>query len=283
MKIRALGAFAAFFCFGCIACPAYADVWGKEWGVPANAQVRVNANYGNVRVNSGESSNVKVDVRTVGWRIAADEVSVTANQVDNRVELEVKLMHPRKYWQVGYEIAVELTIPRTAALDVHTDHGNIRTQGIGGALRSGTGDGNIDAVGGKGTVRLHTGDGNINASELDGALSADTGDGNVNLEGRFESLDARTGDGNLVITASAGSRLSSPWGIKTGDGNILLRMQEGIGANLEATTGGGRVTLDFPVTTSGKPNPKVVRGPMNGGGQPLAIHTGDGNIDIVKR
>jgi DUF4097 and DUF4098 domain-containing protein YvlB len=283
MRNRALLGFAMLFGFGCFACRAYADVWDKEWGVPANAEVRVNANYGNIRIDAGDFTQIKAFVRTKGWRIAGDEVSVTANQTDKQIELEVKLLHSRKYWQINYEITIELTVPRSATLDLHTDHGNITTHGVEGSLRSDTGDGNIEAVGGKGTIRLHTGDGNINANELDGSLSADTGDGNVNLDGRFDVLDVRTGDGNLNGMAVAGSRVLSPWKFQTGDGNILLRLQDSVGADLDATTGGGRVTVDFPVTTSGTIHSRTVRGPMNGGGQQLYMHTGDGNINIEKR
>jgi DUF4097 and DUF4098 domain-containing protein YvlB len=274
---------AILFSFGCFACTAYADVWDKEWSVPANAQVHVNANFGNIRTDAGESTQIKAFVRTRGWRIAGDDISVTANQTDNKIELEVKLLQRRTYWQFNYEITIELMVPRSATLDLHTDHGNITTHGIEGSLRSDTGDGNIEAVGGKGTIRLHTGDGNINANELDGSLSVDTGDGNVSVEGRFDALDVRTGDGNLNGTANAGSRLLSPWRFQTGDGNVLLRLQASVGANLDATTGGGRVMIDFPVTTSGALHSKTLRGPMNGGGQQLYIHTGDGNIHIAKQ
>lgn len=283
MRYHALLGFAVLFILGCFACPAHADVWDKEWSVPANAQVHVNANYGNLRIDAGDFIQIKAFVRTKGWRIAGDEVSVTANQTDNKIELEVKLLHGRKYWQIDHEITIELTVPRSATLDLHTDHGNITTHGVEESLRSDTGDGNIEAVGGKGTIRLHTGDGNISANELDGSLSADTGDGNINLEGRFDGLNVRTGDGNLNGTAIAGSRLLSPWKFQAGDGNVLLRLHDNVGADLDATTGDGRVTVDFPVATSGAIHSKTVRGPINGGGQQLYIHTGDGNINIVKR
>ena len=282
MRNGALSSFVVLFCFGCIVSPAYADVWDKEWSLLPNAQIRLNANYGNIRVNAGDFTKAKASVRTVGWRIGKDGVSVNARQTDNGIELEVKLLTGRRYWQVGHEITIELTVPAGAGLDLHTDQGNISTAGMKGALRSDTGDGNIEAVGGEGSIRLRTGDGNINARDLDGSLSAETGDGNINLEGRFEVLDARTGDGNLAVTALGGSRLSSGWNLRTGDGNVLLRAQDALSADLDVTTGGGRVTVDFPVATSGKVNRETVRGPMNGGGPQLSIHTGDGNIDILK-
>lgn len=282
MKKLAFLTFVVLLGFEYTARSAFADIWDKAWSLPANAQIRINANYGNVRIDAGDYTQAKASVRTIGWRIDAD-VQVTASQTDGGLQLEVKKLSSRKFWQVSNAIAIELTVPRGASLDIHTDHGNITTRGVEGSLTSDTGDGNIEAVGGKGNVRLRTRDGNINASEVDGSISADTGDGNINLEGRFDAMDVRTGDGNLGVTAFAGSSLSSEWKLRTGDGNIALRMQDSLGADLDASTGDGRISLDFPVTTSGATDSKSVRGSMNGGGKQLWIHTGDGNINIERR
>lgn len=282
MKKLTLLAFVALLGFGCSVPSAFADAWYKEWSLPANAQIRISANYGNIRIDAGDETQTKASVRTIGWRIDAD-VQVTASQIDGGLQLEVKRLSSRKFWQVSHAIAIELTVPRGASLDIHTDHGNITTRGVGGSLRADTGDGNIEVVGGNGTVRLHTRDGNINARELDGSISADTGDGNINLEGRMDGMDVRTVDGNLGVTAFAGSSLSSDWSLRTGDGNIILRMQESLGADLDASTGDGRISLDFPVTTIGTSGSETVRGSMSGGGKKLSIRTGDGNINIEKR
>jgi len=283
MKNPVLQTAVVLLSLGIIACPAYADVWDKSWNVSGNAQVRLNVDDGNIRVETGDFRQVRALVKTVGWRIAEDEVRVLERQAGDSLEIEVKVPSSHMDWHIRREITVELTVPRTAGLDLHTSDGNINTHGAEGSLRADTGDGNVTAIGAKGTIRLRTGDGNIDADELEGSLAADTGDGNVTVVGQFEVLDVQTGDGNLEVTAYAGSRLSSQWKLRTGDGNISLRLPDGVGANLDATTGDGRVTLDFPVQISGKVDPTAVRGPMNGGGPQLYIHTGDGNIKIEKR
>ncbi len=283
MNNRALPAVFVLFFLVFQGVPAMADVWDRTWSVSENTQIRVNVDDGNIRVEAGDLTRVKALVRTVGWRIADDEVRIHEKQAGNRVELEVKVPSRHMGWSIRREITVELTVPRNAKLDLHTGDGNITTHGVESSLRSDTGDGNVTAVGAKGTIRLHTGDGNLTAEGLDGSLVADTGDGNINVEGRFEVLDLQTGDGNVEVTAYTGSRVESPWRIRTGDGNVVLRLPEGVGADLDAATGDGRVTLDFPAAVSGKLDPSAIRGPMNGGGPPLSIRTGDGNIRVERR
>jgi hypothetical protein len=265
------------------AVPAAADVWNKAWPVTGAAQIVLNADDGNIQVEIGDSAQVKAVVRTVGWHIADNEVRITERQNGNRVELELKLPSKTFQFSIRREITIELTVPRVADVDLHTGDGNIMSRGLEGTLRCDTGDGNIAAMGGKGNIRLHTGDGNIHTDELDGSLTADTGDGNVSVAGRFEALEVQTGDGNVDVTAHAGSRLASGWKLRTGDGNVTVNLPDGVAADLDAHTGDGRVSCEFTVSVSGKVEPTSLRGPMNGGGLPLAIHTGDGNIKIAKR
>jgi DUF4097 and DUF4098 domain-containing protein YvlB len=268
----------------CIASlPAMADVWNKEWTVSGAARIVVNADESNIRVETVDSNQVKAVVKTVGWRIAEGEVQIIERQIGNRIELELKRPPKSLELRIRHEITIELTIPRSSEADLHTGDGNITTRGIEGALKCDSGDGNISVTGGKGNIRLHTGDGNINAEQLDGTVTAGTGDGNVVIGGRFEGLEAQTGDGNMEITADSRSRMASEWKVSTGDGNIALNLPDGMGANLNAHTGDGRITCDFSVSTTGKIERTRLQGPMNGGGPLLEIRTGDGNIKILKR
>ena len=53
-------------------------------------------------------------------------------------------------------------------------------------------------------------------------------------------------------------------------------------ANINATTGDGHISLGIPVTVEGTFSKSEIRGKMNGGGQDLTIHTGDGSIRLSR-
>jgi DUF4097 and DUF4098 domain-containing protein YvlB len=276
-----VGLFCLFSLFAA-ARPAVSEVWTKAWSVTGAVQLTVSADDGDIRVETGDSKEVQARVETVGWHLSDDEVRVIASQEGNRISLQVKLPSQRFSMSFRRSVSVELRIPRSAELDLKTGDGNISTHAVDGSLHADTGDGNINVGAANGDIRLHTGDGNITGDELAGALAADTGDGNIRLEGRFHVVDVRTGDGNVEVTALPGSRLASAWKLGTGDGNVVLRLPDGVGADLDAHTGDGSVTLDFPVTISGRAEESNIRGPMNGGGPQLVVSTGDGNIRITK-
>jgi hypothetical protein len=71
--------------------------------------------------------------------------------------------------------------------------------------------------------------------------------------------------------------------LRSGDGSITLRLPEGLGAELDAQTGGGSIGIDRSLGVSGTIREHSVRGPLGPGGPPLKIYTGDGSIRLSGR
>src|SRR6516162_4197002 len=84
------------------------------------------------------------------------------------------------------------------------------------------------------------------------------------------------------ILKDAGSKIVSAWSIHTGDGSVDLEVPGDLAANLDASTHDGHISLGLEVTVEGTFSSSNIRGKLNGGGQPLSIHTGDGSIHVSK-
>ena len=145
-----------------------------------------------------------------------------------------------------------------------------------------TGDGKIELGNFKGEMLLHTGDGSEEIDGVDGKLRALTGDGHIHANGRFDELDLKTGDGRVDARATAGSALATGWRLESGDGTVTLEVPANLAADVDLHTGDGHIDLEMPVTTEGKIREGEVRGKLNGGGNLLVIHTGDGSIRLRK-
>ena len=63
---------------------------------------------------------------------------------------------------------------------------------------------------------------------------------------------------------------------------VTMSVPADLQANIDATTNDGRISLGIPVTVEGNMGTSQIHGKMNGGGQPLTIHTGDGSIHLSK-
>jgi hypothetical protein len=261
--------------------PARGDEWSHQYSLTGVPQLHVKTDDGRVRIETVAGSEIAVRVRTVGWRIAPGEVTITESQTGQRVDLEVRVPKGHGFTTGRRSIDVVLRVPKQADLDVQTGDGSIEVQPVSGRVDLSTGDGSITAEGLHGGIRLHTGDGSIRATGLEGRLEAETGDGHMDVRGRFDVLDLRTGDGGIEAAAEPGSRVEAAWSLSSGDGGITLRLPEGLGADVDAHTGDGGIVFDKPVTVTGAVTRNAVRGKLGAGGLPLRIRSGDGGIRLT--
>ncbi len=259
---------------------ADAEGWTKSFTVSGRANVHVDTNDGSVRVMTSDTKQVELRVIYNGYTLDKN-LRIESKQDGDRVEFSAReTMHWSWGIHVNRGLRLEVRMPRNADLSVDSGDGSVETQAVTGNLDIHTGDGHIKVEGAKGQIKLRTGDGSIEGRDLDGQIEADSGDGHIALDGRFDTLNIRTGDGSINAHAQPGSKVISAWSIRTGDGSVDLTLPGDLNANIDASTNDGRISLGIPVTVEGQFSNSQIRGKMNGGGQPVTIHTGDGSIRL---
>jgi hypothetical protein len=280
---------------------ARAEEITKPFTVTGRAKVHVETNDGSIRVSTGDAKQVEFRVEYQGYEIDKN-LHVDAHQDGDKVELIARVTG---HWGISWghntrRLHIEVRMPREGDLDVHSGDGSVQVESITGTVKVYTGDGSVkanslsgnidlhtndgsiavDAL--KGDIRLHTGDGSIEGRDLDGTVDADSGDGHIRIAGRFEGLNVKTGDGSVDTRVLPGSKMKSSWTIRTGDGSVDIVLPSDFQTNIDASTGDGHISLGVPVTVEGTFSNSQIHGKMNGGGQPLTIHTGDGSIRLSK-
>jgi len=113
-------------------------------------------------------------------------------------------------------------------------------------------------------------------------VDANSGDGHIKIDGRLDALNVKTGDGSIDARVEPGSKLTGGWSIRTGDGSVDMVLPADLQANIDASTNDGHISLGIPLTVEGTFSNSQIHGKMNGGGQSLTIHTGDGSIRLSK-
>ncbi|HTR37518.1 MAG TPA: DUF4097 family beta strand repeat-containing protein [Bryobacteraceae bacterium] len=246
--------------------PVLADEWNKRFTINGAADLRVETNDGAVSVRAWDRKEIEARVTADGRKIAPGQVEVIDHQTGNHVELEVRVSHHQFVLGFGTRsVQVELQVPRDIRTEIHTGDGRVQVDGL------------------HGETRLTTGDGSIEAENLDGTLEARTGDGRVRAQGRFDALDVHTGDGSVEVEASSGSKMTTPWTVRTGDGHVTLRLPSDFSAELDVRTGDGHIQSELPVTSTGRiGGDHALRGKLNAGGPPLMIRTNDGSITLAR-
>jgi hypothetical protein len=280
---------------------ARAEEWTKSYAISGRAQVRVDTNDGAVRIATGEGKQVEFRVIYEGYELNKT-IHIDSRQDGDSVQLNARVTgHWGFSWGRGRRgPRVEVRMPKDADLQIDTGDGSVETQALSGHVKIhtgdgsvhvqavdgnvdiDTGDGSITVEGAKGDIRLHTGDGHIDARNLDGRVDANSGDGHIKIDGRLDALNVKTGDGSIDARVEPGSKLTGGWSIRTGDGSVDMVLPADLQANIDASTNDGHISLGIPVTVEGTFSNSQIHGKMNGGGQPLTIHTGDGSIRLSK-
>jgi hypothetical protein len=257
----------------------HAEDFNKSFVISNRAIVHVDTNDGSVSVTTGDTKQVEFHVEYQGYELNKN-LTIESHQQGDEVEFSARI--PRWQFSLGTirRLHIEVRMPKDADLHVKTGDGSIKAGALSGAIDLSTGDGSLSVTALTGDIRLRTGDGAIEGSDLDGKCDAVSGDGHIRLAGRFDVLRVKTGDGGIDVRALLGSKLDASWSIGSGDGGIDVALAKDLPADIEVSTGDGHISSDVPITVEGTISKSRIHGKMNGGGQTLTIHTGDGSIRL---
>ena len=244
----------------------HADEWSKSYSVAGKPNLQVETSDGNIHIDTWEQNTIEARVTTERYKIGDGGIKIEEHQNGDTVELQVRFPH---------EVRLGIGVPSYRVdIDIHVPKQ--------GRVRLRTGDGSIRLANFKGAMELESGDGHQDIVSVDGTLHVRTGDGKIDASGRFDGLEMVTGDGQIEARALPGSTVASNWSLRTGDGNITLEVPDTLAADINLHTGDGRITTDFPMTMEGRIDKKDIHGKLNGGGNLLTVHTGDGSIRLEK-
>ena len=256
----------ALFCLFLALIPlAHADDWSKTYTLTGKPDLRVETSDANLRVDTWDQNTIDVHVTTQHYKIGEGGIKIYEHQNGDSVEIEIRYPHHNFVIQFGsYRVDVQIHMPRQGRVNLHT------------------GDGSINLANLKGEMDLESGDGHEEIEGVDGSLRARTGDGHIRASGRFDSLDLNTGDGRIEARALTGSAATTSWNIRTGDGHVTLELPNNFAADVDLHTSDGHINVDLPLTVEGRLGERNIHGKLNGGGNLLTVHTGDGSIRIER-
>ncbi|HUM07197.1 MAG TPA: DUF4097 family beta strand repeat-containing protein [Terriglobales bacterium] len=244
---------------------ALADDWSKTYEVGQNPQLRVDTSDADIRLDTWDQNKIEAHVATQHDKIGEGGVKIIERQNANSVEIEVRM--PARHFSIDWgqhRVTIDIRMPREGKVNLRTGDGRISVNHL------------------KGDMDFYSGDGRLEADDVDGTVRARTGDGSMRVSGRFDAVDVSSGDGHVSLTARAGSRVQQPWELRTADGSVELEVPADLAADLDLHTGDGHISLNVPLTVEGKFNGQDIHGKLNGGGNRVVVHTGDGSITVDK-
>ena len=166
-------------------------------------------------------------------------------------------------------------------LNGDTSGGGITVVDCQGDIKIDTSGGGIQVTGGGGSLSGDTSGGGITVKQFDGPASVDTSGGGITIENVNGKIKGDTSGGR--INAVLLSPIPGDVKLSTSGGGVTVTVPSDAAFNLNADTSGGGVSCELPITIQGKKERGRLKGPVNGGGPTVALHSSGGGIHVKKQ
>jgi hypothetical protein len=241
------------------------DAFTLSERVPQGQWIRVRNVNGEMRVRASNSDKVEItatkswrrgdpkDVRIESKKSSDGSILVCAIWTDDTIctENSYSTHSDRgRRWnndnRNDVSVEFEIRVPKGVKVGVWSVNGAVSVDGVTSEVRAGTVNGSVDAVSTGGPVQASTVNGGVHATM--GRL-----DGNEDLE------------------------------FSTVNGTVVAEFVGDIDADIDLTTVNGRFQTDWPVTISGRIDPRHLRATLGKGGRRIRLTTVNGNVELRKR
>lgn len=243
------------------------DAFTLNERVPNGQWIRVRNLNGEIRVRSSTSDKVEVTA-TKSWRRGdPKDVRIESRKSSDGSILVCALWNDtttcteNSYTSSGDDrrsrnwdrdnrndvsVSFEVRVPKGVKVGVWSVNGGVSVDGVSDEVRASTVNGSVEAISAGGPVQASTVNGSVHATM--GRL-----DGNEDLE--FTSVN----------------------------GSVVAEFSGDIDANIELSTVNGRFQTDWPVTITGRIDPRHLRATLGKGGRRIKLTTVNGNVELRKR
>ncbi len=214
--------------------------------IPPGAHVSIETAMGGIAVHGTGGSNLAANANESANGETESQADARMQSVTIAVERTPNgyFVHPvhQSDFRATVNVDLDVQLPNSASVTLHTSHGDITVSGIGGAVdaRTDGGDVEIHNVGGdvnvqieKGAVRIAQVGGNVTLKGRGGDVEITDAKGNATIDGAFV--------GDTVLRKIAAVRVVSPWSeLSVSQLTGKLEMDSG---DLAVSDAGGAVKL----------------------------------------
>ena len=243
-------------------------------------------------------------INVTGWdrnevhvHATSDAAPITASLSPTRIDLDVQSRHGGDH----HAAAFDLTVPFGTRIVAHSVSGDMRVQGVRGALDGRTVSGAVE-IADAGAVTVASVAGDLQAHRVDGNLRASSVSGDVELSDVTGDVDVSTVSGDIHLP-SAHSRLvhvqsvsgdvvyggpidpAGRYEFRSHAGDVTLRLPSDVGAALTLDTFSGDVDTDFPITLTNQRqygSGHRIDTTLGKGGGHIAVETFSGDITLKR-
>jgi hypothetical protein len=256
----------------------------KRLPLAAGGTISVRSEVGGVKITGGDGSEAAAVVTSDRADFAETYTVRFEAPRPDRVELVVeRKVRGVAGWFGGWSgrTQIEVTVPRSAGADVVSSGGGITVTHLGGTVAAESSGGGVHVANLGGAAKLSSSGGAIEAEQVAGDLEASSSGGGVQIREAHGAVVAKSSGGAVSAIFAAGNAHGGR--LHSSGGGVSARIDPHVALEIDASSSGGSVDCDLPLTTRGRVGRDDVHGTLNGGGALLELTSSGGGISIDAR
>jgi hypothetical protein len=131
-------------------------------------------------------------------------------------------------------------------------------------------------------LTLKTNNGGITVSDVRGQIHFDANNGGVHLKRVVGDVSGATVNGGIQVELAGAGWDGRQMELSTHNGGVTVAMPAQYSARIQAETGMGRISSDFPVPQDASDRSRKLDFNVGAGGPPIHITTGNGSIRLKR-
>jgi Putative adhesin len=272
------------------------ETWTTRERLDVGQRFHVSSPNGAITISKGSGRDVEIrgvkradrggSIEEMAFKVvrtAEGLVVCAVYEDDDRCTMEDGYRRARRNdrdgWNHRARASFTVQVPAGVFVEANTGNGEITINGAGNDVKANSGNGKVLISGTDGRVSANTGNGEVIVEDARGEVEVSTGNGNVRVSTSTGPVNANSGNGDISISMESVSR-AADMRFSTGNGEIVLSVPSDFGAELDATTGSGRITTHLPMRIQGRIDPHSMRGTLGNGGGRLSLRSGNGDIEV---
>jgi hypothetical protein len=226
----------------------------KAQAVPSGTPIAIVNSFGSVKVGTGASDEVRVKISKRVYQATREEaeafarrIQITLEEADGGLRISTnREALSREDPQVGFETALEITLPEKTRVAVENAHGPVEVRDVAETRIDSSFDSLLlERVAGRAEVKLRHGDAEL--LEIGGALTLEARHGNVTVRGVAGASELDTQHGDVRVEGGASLRVKHSHGALTvrnvgGDLDVVAEHSE---VDAQNVTGAARIATSF--------------------------------------
>ena len=251
---------------------------------------------GRILVHAGEEAQVKMmatkSVRALREKEAEEfleriEIDVTARED----RLEIVTRYPVSSWWSGLKsfsystgVDYELWVPQGAAVRTESISGDIRIEERYNCVQAHTVSGDIELTSIWGDIDVETTSGDIHTENTKGTIIVRSISGDIKILGaKGAARTMKTVSGDIFVELEEIDEAALQMNLKSISGDIEFFLPPDVQADIDVGTISGKISTDFEITIRGTVGiERELQATIGGGGVSIELKTTSGDITLKK-